>query len=640
MRNHKIKGRNRRRLLQWVTIISGVLLLPGLSLAGSYRDKHGNAGTIILGAPTVNLAATGIDYTVPHTVNDSIGSTSGEYVITSETLPGRDPSSDDFVLNVFVSDNVAQTAAELIFRNNTNVAPLAPILRLLDCSGGPCTEDKRYDNAVWGPWVIQDQADIAAYPIELLDTRVITQLLDPAQLSQLPNMTDGNGNWAEIMENHRTNFSESRFRADIDNLGDLQSDLLTSRMIIELDLPTPNTDDDWLDRHNDDRGACNLFNQQTDPGTGFCIGIRHGELTFLTAHRMLIEDMTTELHDNYNWPLDFSFPFGRMPIWLVDPGHDSSDYVSAHLLPLHWDQVKTGQSGLDFPGCWHDFPLDAYTPTLTNGSTNLGQYECTAIPTANGFVDRPCTVPSDYNALGPDMEGAWHNPIHGIIGGSFGAPGTTAGTMVFWAFHTYASTNTLANWRQAQRRDMPVPFANSAPIPDAGGPYAGLPNVAMSLNGSGSTDPELDLLTYSWAVTSGNAANCSFDDDTLENPELTCTVADNYTVTLTADDGQLNASDDASVTVITQAQGIADLDAKLDALVSDGILKEGQANGLSKPLNNALKSLGKGKTADACNQLQDFIDEVYAKTPTPLDAGNANELIDDAHALRASLGCS
>ena len=31
--------------------------------------------------------------------------------------------------------------------------------------------------------------------------------------------------------------------------------------------------------------------------------------------------------------------------------------------------------------------------------------------------------------------------------------------MVFWAFHTYASTNTLANWRQAQRRDMPEPFA-------------------------------------------------------------------------------------------------------------------------------------------------------------------------------------
>ncbi len=476
MGNHKMKDRGQLRLIHWVMIICSTFLiscaesnggregedqgnLKGLSSveagtasvftasASSYRDKHGNAGTIMLGVPIVNAAATGIDYTVPHTVTDSMGSTSGEYVITSETLPGRDPSSDDFVLNVFVSDDVAQTAAELIFRNNSNVAPLAPILRLLDCSGGPCTEDKRYDNAEWGPWVIQDQADIAGYPIELLDARVITQLLESAQLSQLPNLTDGNGNWAEIMENHRTNFNESRFRADIDHLGDTQSDLLTTNMIAELDLPVPGSSDDWLVRH---------------------LAITHGALTFLTDHQALIEDLTTELFNNYTWPLDFTFPFGRMPIWLVDPNHEAGPTNSAdgcddpgecHVLSLHWERVKTGQGPLGNAGCWHDFPVDAFTPTLTNGSTNLGQYECTATVTANGFVDRPCTVPSDYTALGPAMEGAWHNPIHGFIGGSFGPAFTTAGTMVFWIFHTYASTNTLANWRHAQRRDMPVPFS-------------------------------------------------------------------------------------------------------------------------------------------------------------------------------------
>ncbi len=272
-------------------------------------------------------------------------------------------------------------------------------------------------------------------------------------------MTDGTGNWAEIMENHRTNFEESKFRADIDFLGDPQSDLLTTRIIAELDFPTADTDDDWLDRHSDDRDDCNFANQQTDPGTGFCIGIRHGELSFLTAHRDLIEDMTTELYNNYAWPLDFTFPFGRMPLWLVDPNHDAFDPGSAHLLPLHWERVKTGQGLLGLPGCWHDFPLDAYTPTLLNGPTNIGQYECDPIVTANGFVDRPCIVPTDYTGLGPAMEGAWHNLVHGIIGGSFGPPGTTAGTMVFWAFHTYASTNTLANWRQAQKRDMPVPVS-------------------------------------------------------------------------------------------------------------------------------------------------------------------------------------
>lgn len=428
--------------------VLGLSFLPSVVHAAPYRDKHGNAGNINLSPPVVNYAATGIDYAVPYTLTDSVGPTSGEYVITSSFAPGRDPGSDDFVLSVFVVDNPTQRAAELVFRNNANVAPLAPTVRLLDCASGTCTEMARYDNEIWGAWVIQDQGHIADYPIELLDSRVITQLLDPSQLSQVPNTTDGTGNWAEIMENHRTNFEEARFRADIDNLGDAQSALLTSRMIGEItaELGTP---DDWLVRHYPT--------------------IAHGALTFMTEHRALIEDMTTTLHNNYTWPLDFSFPFGRMPIWLVDPhldaGPDSPGPDPIHALPMHWDQVIPSQAPLGTPGCWHDFPAEAYVPTLTNGATNIGQYECAPVATSSGFVDRPCTQPTDYTNAGlggssllSDVEGAWHNPIHGFIGGSFSPPATTAGTMVFWVFHTYASTNTLANWRQAQRRSMDTPY--------------------------------------------------------------------------------------------------------------------------------------------------------------------------------------
>ena len=129
-------------------------------------------------------------------------------------LPGRDPGSDDFVLNVFVVDDPSQNAAELVFGNNANVAPAMPILRLLDCSSDPCSEVTRYDDPKWGAWIIRDQSDIADYPIELLDARVILQLLDPTELDQLPNSGAGTGNWAEIMENHRSNFKEAKFRAD------------------------------------------------------------------------------------------------------------------------------------------------------------------------------------------------------------------------------------------------------------------------------------------------------------------------------------------------------------------------------------------------------------------------------------------
>ena len=177
---------------------------------------------------------------------------------------------------------------------------------------------------------------------------------------------------------------------------------------------------------------------------------------------------------------------------------------------------------------------------------------------------------------------------------------------------------------------------NTAPVPAAGGPYSGLPNVGIALDGSGSTDPESDPVTYSWAVDS---VNCSFDDNTLESPVLTCTATGNYMVTLTIDDGDLNASDDADVTVNTQEEEIGDLLDALQMLVDDGILTAGQANGLFRPLRNALRSLDNGMTTPACSQLQDFIDEVNAKMPTPLDAATAAPLVASAEAIRTSLGC-
>jgi len=88
----------------------------------------------------------------------------------------------------------------------------------------------------------------------------------------------------------------------------------------------------------------------------------------------------------------------------------------------------------------------------------------------------------------------------------------------------------------------------------------------------------------------------------------------------------------------TPEEGIANLKDDIQALVP-GTLKPGQANGLTRPLDNALRSLDKGKTASACNQLQDFINKVNEKTPTPLDAGTAATLIADAEAIRTSLGC-
>ncbi|HEX6383278.1 MAG TPA: hypothetical protein VF177_01290 [Anaerolineae bacterium] len=115
------------------------------------------------------------------------------------------------------------------------------------------------------------------------------------------------------------------------------------------------------------------------------------------------------------------------------------------------------------------------------------------------------------------------------------------------------------------------------------------------------------------------------------------------TITATCDGALDNAGNSGSAavtyTVLTSQEAIEDLQDDIQALVDDGVLKQGQTNGLLQPLDNALRSLDKGKTTDACNQLQDFVDEVEAKTPEPLDAATAAELIDGAEAIQAAIGC-
>ena len=541
--------RKRLRITGGVLSLAAVLILSTrIANAAIYPDKHGNAGDIALGVPVVHAGGDGIDYSVSYDLVDSEGDKSGQYVITSGMLPGRDVATffDDFALSVFVIDDATQYAAELVFRNNPEVAPAAPILRLLDCSGGDCVEVKTYDNPQWGAWVIRDRTDIANYPIELLDARVLTQLLEPDQLSTLPNTVDGTGNWAEIMENHRTNFQEAKFRTDIESLGDDQSALLTARIIAEIREKNDCSHEDWLVRHwcpNPTPGdPMPTAEQLACEAAG--VGIRHSSLDFLIGHKDLIEAFSETLFYKHldDWPTtgevaEFAFPFGRMPVWLLDPDQDH-DGGEPHLLPTAWSQVisepdvdgdgvpddvdgdgevfigygaASPMAGtcnmadpveqLDFPGCWHNFPPESYVPVLTPGAptgpgevNHIGQTECAEVVTANGFIDRPCTDPSDYNgairitesggSVDPDT-GGYHNTIHGIIGGGFGPPTTTSGTLVFLAFHTNVSSNVLANWRHAQKRDMGTPericnaqtYEAEAMFQSTGGPAPGGWNI-------------------------------------------------------------------------------------------------------------------------------------------------------------------
>jgi chitodextrinase len=84
---------------------------------------------------------------------------------------------------------------------------------------------------------------------------------------------------------------------------------------------------------------------------------------------------------------------------------------------------------------------------------------------------------------------------------------------------------------------------NRAPTADAGGPYTGVINIAVSFDGTGSSDPDGDALTYSWEFGDGGTS-------TDPSPTHAYAAAGTYTVTLTVTDpGLLSDTDTATATI-------------------------------------------------------------------------------------------
>ncbi len=97
----------------------------------------------------------------------------------------------------------------------------------------------------------------------------------------------------------------------------------------------------------------------------------------------------------------------------------------------------------------------------------------------------------------------------------------------------------------------PAPL-NQAPTADAGGPYSGEEGNLVQLVGSGSTDPDGDVLSYYWDLDNDGL----FDDSTQMNPTKSWNADGTYTVGLLVNDGALSDTDTATVNVANSAPEI------------------------------------------------------------------------------------
>ena len=103
--------------------------------------------------------------------------------------------------------------------------------------------------------------------------------------------------------------------------------------------------------------------------------------------------------------------------------------------------------------------------------------------------------------------------------------------------------------------------ANTAPVANAGAAQRVITGASVTLDGSGSSDADRDLLTYSWAFTSMPAGSiASLSSSTIVKPTFTTDIAGSYTLNLVVNDGKVNST--ISTVTITAADPTLQLSEK------------------------------------------------------------------------------
>ncbi|MHC4712052.1 MAG: PKD domain-containing protein [Planctomycetota bacterium] len=163
--------------------------------------------------------------------------------------------------------------------------------------------------------------------------------------------------------------------------------------------------------------------------------------------------------------------------------------------------------------------------------------------------------------------------------------------------------------------------------------------TTVLLDGSGSSDPDGDELTYEWDFTS---------DGSVDSTDAVClatyTLGGPYTATLTVTDphGETD-SDTVTVTVVPGAPGnqLAVLRQLISDSVAAGLIEPEIEQALLAKVDAAIAALDRGDPPGArvaMNDLKALINQVEAQADNKIDPAVAAEIIERANLIIADLG--
>jgi hypothetical protein len=133
-----------------------------------------------------------------------------------------------------------------------------------------------------------------------------------------------------------------------------------------------------------------------------------------------------------------------------------------------------------------------------------------------------------------------------LLAGALGA----AVTVVPDVEGVYTVTVTVSDGELSSSDSMTITVVNSPPTPNAGASRSAPRNVTVQLDGSGSSDPDSDPLTYAWTLAAPASSAAALSSTTGSTPSFLPDVLGEYVVTLEVSDGAATAATSVTITAI------------------------------------------------------------------------------------------
>jgi len=266
-----------------------------------------------------------------------------------------------------------------------------------------------------------------------------------------------------------------------------------------------------------------------------------------SAHTVALKDDGTVVAWGRNGNSQTDVPGGLSGVTAIATGASHTVALKDDDTVVAWGNNSSGQT--DVPGGLSD--VTAITAGLSH---------------TVALKDDGTVVAWGYNGFGQtDVPGG----LSGVTAIAAGAYHTVAlkddGTVVAWGGNGNGQTDAPDGLSEVVaiaagflHTVAIVVVYNQPPTADAGPDQSVLAGQMVTLDGTSSTDPDGDELTFAWTLTDPDGTPVALSDPTAETPTFVAALRGTYTATLTVNDGTVDSAPDVALIEVVNTAPVAD----------------------------------------------------------------------------------